>query len=175
MRTFHNSWYVIYTRPNKERKIFSALTEMGIESLLPMQKSIRSWSDRKKCIEVPLFPSYVFVCLKDLQEYYHSLTIDGVLYYLRDGKDMAKVRNSTVTDIRIASSGSNEIEVSSSYFEVGRKIIVSRGALTGLSGEIVSHGGKEKLLVRVNLLRRYILLTLSEDDVLVQPAVSSFC
>jgi len=37
-------WYVVYTRPKSERKVASSITEMGIESYLPMHKVVRQWS-----------------------------------------------------------------------------------------------------------------------------------
>jgi len=54
-------WHVIYTMPRAERKVASSIDEMGIESYLPLYKVTRQWSDRKKKVEVPLFPNYVFV------------------------------------------------------------------------------------------------------------------
>jgi transcription antitermination factor NusG len=55
------SWHVVYTMPNSERKVATAIAEMGIEPYLPLHKVMRQWSDRKKKLLVPLFPNYVFV------------------------------------------------------------------------------------------------------------------
>jgi len=54
-------WYVVYTTPRGEKKANHRLEEKGIETYLPLRKTIRQWSDRKKKIEVPLFTSYLFV------------------------------------------------------------------------------------------------------------------
>ena len=54
-------WHVIYVRPKFERKVFATLLERGVESYLPLKKVVRQWRDRKKKMEVPVFPGYVFV------------------------------------------------------------------------------------------------------------------
>ena len=58
------SWYAVYTRPRAEKLVFQRIQETGIEVFLPMQKTIRQWSDRKKVIEKPLLSSYIFVKTK---------------------------------------------------------------------------------------------------------------
>ena len=60
------SWTAVYTRSRHEKKVHANLTQLGFESFLPTRKSIRHWSDRKKIIEEPIFPSYVFVKLNFL-------------------------------------------------------------------------------------------------------------
>jgi transcription antitermination factor NusG len=60
-------WFVLYTRSRCEKKISALLTKRDIENYCPLSKSIRQWSDRKKMIYEPLFPSYVFVHVDDVE------------------------------------------------------------------------------------------------------------
>ena len=60
-------WYVVYVRSRYEKKVHQLLQEKGIESSLPLIKTVRIWSDRKKKVEVPLFKGYVFVYI-DIQK-----------------------------------------------------------------------------------------------------------
>ena len=71
-------WYALYTRARCEKKVTMRLNELDIKSFLPMQKVLRIWSDRKKYLEQPLFPSYVFV-YANLIERYESLSPYGVV------------------------------------------------------------------------------------------------
>ena len=41
-------WYAIYVKSRHEQCVHSELQEKGIESSLPLIKTIRNWSDRKK-------------------------------------------------------------------------------------------------------------------------------
>lgn len=167
MSSFKNGWYVIYTRPRHEKKVAGKLAETGINIFLPTRKQIRIWNDRKKCIEEPLFPSYVFVYLDGLQSYYAALGLEGVLYYVKTGKEVARVSESIVNDIRLITDQAKDLEVTDDYFQPGQKLVISQGALTGLNCEIVQSNGKQRVLVRVDLLQRNILLTLSTEHLAV--------
>ena len=54
-------WYAIYTNPRAEKLVNSRLVEENINTFLPLQKTFRKWSDRRKLVEKPLLPSYLFV------------------------------------------------------------------------------------------------------------------
>lgn len=61
MQNSPSQWYAVYTRPRCEKKVSHLLNKKSIENYCPLNKVIHQWSDRKKCVEVPLFTSYVFV------------------------------------------------------------------------------------------------------------------
>lgn len=54
-------WYALYSRPRSEKKLAAALEQKGFEVYLPLLTIRRKWSDRIKVLEIPAFPSYVFV------------------------------------------------------------------------------------------------------------------
>ncbi|HEY4112090.1 UpxY family transcription antiterminator [Puia sp.] len=166
MSNFFQGWYLIYTRPRHERKVFAQLTEMKVRSFLPTTKKLRIWHDRKKFIEEPLFPSYVFVYLQDRYNYQESIDADGFLYFVKTGKEIARVPESVISNIELLSKDGSEIEVSTASFLPGQKLVINQGALTGLSCEVVQFNGKQKLLVRVDLLQRNLLVTLPVDHLM---------
>jgi transcriptional antiterminator RfaH len=163
MNSFNAGWYLIYTKPRHEKKVHMRLIERSIESFLPTRKILRSWHDRKRYVDEPLFPSYIFIYLKDMQNYYEGIDAEGSLYYVRNGKKIAQVDDSVVNNIKLVSNQGKDIEVSDDRFQPGRKLVISKGALTGLSCEVVQFNSHRKLLVRVDLLNRNLLLTLQED------------
>jgi transcriptional antiterminator RfaH len=57
-------WYALYTESRQEKKTAARLAQLGIEVYCPLIIQERKWSDRKKKVEVPLLPSYVFVKLE---------------------------------------------------------------------------------------------------------------
>lgn len=163
MEKHAKGWYVIYTRPKSERKIKLHLTKAEIPVFLPMMKTIRQWHDRKKSVEVPLFPSYVFVYLDNMQHYFESLGADGCLYYVKTGKKMARVSDEIIHNIRLLVNEDAEMEVTDQYFHPGQKLVIGEGPLTGLSCEMVQYNGNRRILVRLNLLNRNIMVTCSSD------------
>jgi transcriptional antiterminator RfaH len=162
-KTFNKGWYLIYTRPRHEKKIHTRLTEISINSYLPLRKKLHQWHDRRKYIDEPLFPSYLFTYLNDLQDYFKAIDNDGCLYYVKTGKDVATVNESVINNIKLLVNGAQELEVSDSRFQAGHKLVIGKGPLTGLSCEVVQYKDKEKLLVRVDLLQRNLILDLPKE------------
>lgn len=170
MKNFITGWYLLYTRPRHEKKVSNTLTESSVNVYLPTAKKLRTWCDRKKYVDEALFPSYVFVHLTSMHDYLNALNTEGALYFVRFGKEIARVHQSVIDDIRLVVSKGTDIEVTPQYFSLGQKLVINQGPLTGLSCEVVQYNGKEKLLVRVNLLQRNILLTLPPNNLMAASA-----
>ena len=58
-------WYILHTKPRSEKRVEEKLLSLGINAYCPTRNEIRYWSDRKKCIEVPVLPSMVLVNIND--------------------------------------------------------------------------------------------------------------
>ena len=54
-------WVAIYTVARHEKAVARQLEERRIETFLPLYRSWHRWKDRKKEVDLALFPSYVFV------------------------------------------------------------------------------------------------------------------
>jgi transcription antitermination factor NusG len=54
-------WYAVWSRSRHEKMVASALTNVGVTTFLPLVSEMHRWSDRRKSVDVPLFPGYVFV------------------------------------------------------------------------------------------------------------------
>jgi transcriptional antiterminator RfaH len=155
MRNFSNNWYVLYTRVNHEKKTTGFLREREIDYYLPLVKKIRIWHDRRKCISAPLFPSYVFVYLANVQQYYDALSADGALYFVRSGGAIAAVDRSVIDGIRMLVENGMDIKIANNWLP-GKPV-------TGLCGEIVSYDGKEKIQIRLQLLQRSLLVAFTPE------------
>src|SRR5438876_7916645 len=54
-------WYAVYTSSRHEKVVARQLQDRSIETFLPLYRTWHRWKDRRKLVELPLFPSYVFV------------------------------------------------------------------------------------------------------------------
>lgn len=156
MNNCNRSWYVIVSKSGKIKRLSSCLSELGIENLVPMQKQVRQWSDRRKTIEVPIFFNYAFVnCTeKDRRNVFKT---DAVKCFLSIGGLHAKVSNQEIERIRqlIDYEHDIDIEESSREFTKGQKVKISCGSLKGLTG-IVSNNyetGKRKIGIFIESLK----------------------
>jgi transcription antitermination factor NusG len=165
-KAFRKGWYVIYTRPKHEKKVANTLSVTGVTNFLPTVKVQRTWADRKKFIDVPLFPSYLFVYLEDISRYYEGLQVEGVIYFVRQGTQIATISEDIIDTIRVATLSGKEVEVSTDHFQTGDRTVINNGPFTGLSCEVVEYKGRNRILVRVNLLQRNILVNLESENLL---------
>ena len=54
-------WFAVWTRSRHEQVVRTQLDEKGITAFLPTVARWSRWKDRKKKVDFPLFPGYVFV------------------------------------------------------------------------------------------------------------------
>jgi transcription antitermination factor NusG len=154
-----NKWYAIYTRPRAEKLVYTRLIEADIEAFLPIQKTIRQWSDRKKIVERPLLSSYVFV--KTRHKFFPVVyTTTGVVKFITfEGQPVAIPQNQ-IDNLRLLINSDAEIEVTSGKFEKGDNVEVVAGSMAGLTGELVGRGKNKRVIVRIDKLDQNILLTI---------------
>ncbi len=152
-------WYAIYTRPRAEKQVFTRLVEIGVETFLPLQKTYRKWSDRKKLIEKPLLSSYVFVKVVpvDFPKVYKT---NGVVKFISFEGHPVAIPQNQIDNLRLLVNSDAEIEVTSGRFEKGNNVEVITGAMTGLTGELIKIGGKNRVIVRIDKLEQNIVLTI---------------
>jgi transcriptional antiterminator RfaH len=167
MESFKEGWYLIYTKPRHERRVAEQLQEKQINVFFPTMTRVKQWSDRKKVMQEPMFPSYVFVFLQDLKMHYYSLGTFGFLKYVKFGKDVARVPEKVIDSLKVLASHEQEVEVTETHIHAGQKVVVQKGPLTGLEGEVLKHNGKHKILVRVSLLMRNVLVDISPEHLLL--------
>ena len=58
------TWYVLYTKRNKELKVLENLIENGFKAYTPIRKEKRKWSDRIVEKNICLLPSMVLVFIE---------------------------------------------------------------------------------------------------------------
>jgi transcriptional antiterminator RfaH len=158
MSMFIPGWYLIYTRPRQERKVVASLAVLGINHFLPTIKIVSQRRDRKKTIENPMFPSYVFVHPNTVNELLAGQDLDGAVSYVKFGKRKAILAPQVIDNVKLIAANAQGIEISYDHFSPGQQLIIQKGALTGLQCEMISYKNKNLALVRIELLQRNIIL-----------------
>src|ERR1043165_5850703 len=93
------SWRALYVNSRAEKKVRDGLLGVGIETYLPLVKSVRQWSDRKKAVELPLLNGYIFVHIGDA-DMDQVLRVRGVVNFVRCEGRIAQVRNEEIERLR---------------------------------------------------------------------------
>ena len=142
-------WYAVYTRPRFEKQVLKGLLDQGIEAYLPLIKTMRQWSDRKKMVEIPLFSSYVFVNI-DRRFYDQVLQTHGVVKYITFEGKAATIPPDQIDNLKIIVNSNEKVETTWETRRKGDKVIVTAGSLKGLRGELITDGNRKKVLVRID-------------------------
>jgi transcription antitermination factor NusG len=166
-----SAWCALYTRHQHEKTVAGALTAKGFEVLLPLYKSIRTWKDRNKVIELALFPCYVFVrgaITRRLQ----VLTTPGVHMVLAHGDRIAIIPEEQIHALQRLVNGSQAIEPHP-FLQCGERVRVKRGALEGVEGILVRKKNLCRLILSVDTVSRSISVEINALDVEVVPPTRS--
>ncbi|MCQ2211184.1 MAG: UpxY family transcription antiterminator [Paludibacteraceae bacterium] len=162
-------WYVAKTRAKQERAIYLKLTNLGIESYVPIRTELRNWHDRKKKVDVVLIPNTIFIrTQKSIAFDLHNL--HGIqVSYLRNMADknmLMVIPDYQMENFQRFINATNGVyNVESDVFAKGDRVIIKSGQLKGIIGELidvsVSHS---KFLIKLDTLLA-CSVTLSPDDV----------
>lgn len=141
-------WYACYTRARHEKRVDGLLAERGIESYLPTRAEEREWSDRKKVVDFPLFPSYVFGRFT-LADVHQVLTIPGVSTIVRREGIPAPIPDPEIDNIRrfqeaLARTGQ---VAEPNPLQEGQWVRVTSGPFSNVEGVVVERRGRKRVLV----------------------------
>ncbi len=151
------TWYALYTRSRTEKQVHEQLIRAGFDVYLPLIKTLRQWSDRKKWVEMPLFRSYIFVHITP-GEYYEVLNIPGAVRYVTfEGKAVA-IPPQQIEAIRQYVSAGQDLPDIELDILPGTRVDITTGPMKGLSGELIRLMGKKKVRIEIDGLGRYIYL-----------------
>lgn len=160
-------WYAVYTRANSERKLFENLQEKNIECYLPMKKVLKTWSDRKKWVEEPLFRSYIFVKVSN-REFFNVLSFPGAVCYVSFGGRAQSIPSGQIETIKtFLAQSEHEIIVSHERIQKGVSVEVLFGSFKGIIGEVVNILGQSRLLIRIDSLNCSMYANISKEEIKV--------
>ncbi len=142
-------WFALYTRSRSEKKTCQNLMDSGFEAFLPLSTRMKQWSDRKKKVQEPLIPSYVFVRLAE-RELNNVLPIQGVVAVLKHLGKPAIVKDHEIENLQIITDAQQEIKTISDFkFKNGDPIEVVFGPFTGLKAVYIRYQGEYRVLVNI--------------------------
>ena len=155
-------WYAIQVQSRLGSVASATLRGKGYEEFLPLYRSRRRWSDSMKQLELPLFPGYLF-CRFDVNDrLLPILTVPGVIGIVGAGKTPIPVDDEEIEAIR-AVLRSGLAAQPWPFLQVGSKVYIERGPLTGLEGIIANVDKVYRLVVSVNLLQRSVAVEIDRE------------
>ena len=159
------NWYALYTKPRHEFVVLGELQKKGIESFLPSFKRLQQWKDRKKTIEFPLFPGYLFVHLQhDSAAFLNVLKTRSVVTFISSTPGHpSSVASEEIQSLKLLLDSGEELDVYPNLKE-GELIRVKRGPLKGAEGILTMRGNQHQFLVNIHLLGRSVGVKIYADE-----------
>ena len=129
-------WFVVYTKPQAEKRVAERLHLAGYEVYLPLVEELKQWSDRKKKVQRPLISSVVFVRTVPTQ-LYGVFDVQGVSRILRYLGKPAVVQPQEILNLQILLQQASLPAQVLDTLEPGMPIEVVRGPFKGIIGTAV--------------------------------------
>ena len=147
-------WFAVGVKSQHEKTIATMMRNKGLEEFLPTYKSRHRWSDRYQSVELPLFPGYVF-CRLDPKYRLPVLIVPGVLHFVGLGRIPVPIDDEEIERIQSAVRSGLRLEPTA-YLNVGQRVRLEDGPLTGLEGILIEIRKQYRVVVSLTLLQRSV-------------------
>jgi transcriptional antiterminator NusG len=165
-RIKYHEWYALYVKSRHEFVTNNELRKKGIESYLPAVTRLRRWKDRKKLIDIPLFPGYLFVFVDPNPEAFLDVlkTRGAVNFVALDPGYPTPLSPEEIESLKIMLESGREVNLYPSFKE-GTSVRVKRGSLKGAEGVLKKMESHYVFHVNIDILGRSVGVKLWADDI----------
>jgi len=154
MNSSDQVWFAVQTWPRYEKKVASELVKKNVVVFLPLRKEAHRWSDRKCTVELPLFPSYLFVQLNtSLEARIPVLRTNGVGQLVGARTTGSPIPESEIESVRALLTRGIPFD-NHPFLSVGQRVRIRSGSLQGVEGILVEKNNDLSLIVSVQIIQR---------------------
>lgn len=146
-------WFAIQTWPRYEKKVATELDRKNIEVFLPLVPCVHRWSDRNRVINLPLFPSYLFVQTPETTESRVSVLRTNGLIGFVGARTGTPVPESEIESVRILVKRGVSFQ-NHPFLNVGQRVRIREGSLDGVEGILVAKNDDFSVVVSINIIQR---------------------
>jgi transcription antitermination factor NusG len=158
-------WYAVQTRSRHEKTVAHQLQSQGITTFLPLITQAHNWSDRRKVVQVPLFPSYTFVrIVPSAEQSVRVLRVYGVSSFVGVRGQGSPIPDKQIADIRVLLTNNAGCSICP-FLKVGQRVRIRGGCLDGIEGLLVARDGDRNLLISVEPMQRSLAINIKGYDV----------
>ena len=130
------------------------LDSKGIENFLPLYDKLSQWKDRKKHIQMPLFPGYLFVRILPIERI-EVLKTHGAVNIVGNAGTPLPIPEEQILKIQTFIEEGLKYDPHP-YLRIGSRIRIIEGPLNGIEGILVRKKNKSCLVVSIDLIQRSV-------------------
>jgi transcription antitermination factor NusG len=152
-------WFVAHTRARCEKKLVEYCQRAGLETTLPVYRSVRKYRGKTLVFEKPLFPGYVF--LRIARSARSKVQQSDYVANVLDVPDQAEFREQLAAILQALSS---EYEVRlSPTIQPGSRVRIRSGPLRGLEGFVEGRRGLVEVHLRLDFIAQAAAVRMEAD------------
>ena len=155
-----DGWQLAYTIARHEKVVAAQLRSRGIDSIVPVYKAIHRWNKRAVTLELPLFPSYVFLHCNPLN-HYAVVSVPGLVSIVSFQGKPATVPHEELMAVLNALNFRNSQPCP--YLALGKRVRITSGPLAGVVGVIERIKGL-RVIVSVDCIASSVAIEANADD-----------
>jgi len=169
-------WYALRTQPRHEKRVAAHIQRKGVTIFLPLVAEVHRWSDRRKTLQVPLFPGYVFVRVAATSEVrLVVLRTTGAIGFIGLGGCGIPIPEKQIEDIQKLLAHDVSC-VLYPFLRVGQRVRIHGGCLDGLEGILVARNSDRSLIISLDTIQQSLAIRIEGYDVeILSPPHSSRC
>ena len=156
-------WYAAYTSSRHEKTVAEHLRQREVECFLPLYETVRRWNNGRHRVQLPLFPSYVFVRM-ELRQKLRVLQVPGLVQLVTFQGAPATLPDTEIESLRNALAA-GVLAQPYRYLNVGSRVEICNGPLQGLRGILLRHQGQFRVVISVEMIMRSIVVEVDAADV----------
>ena len=156
-------WYAVYTTVRHEKVVAQQLEQRSVEAFLPLYRSVQRWKDRRKLVELALFPGYVFVKIA-IEERIRVLQVPGVVSLVGFNGKFPALPETEITALR-SGLQNNLYAEPHPYLRIGKRVRVVRGPMTGAEGILTRKKDRYRVVISIDVLVRSVAVEIDATDV----------
>jgi transcription antitermination factor NusG len=156
-------WFAIQTRHRHEKRVADRLQNAHMETFLPLHRAMHRWKNGvRACVELPLFPSYLFTRIRK-EDRLRVLREPGVISMAASNVAPTPIPDDEMSRLRLAAAHLDAQP--HPYLVVGERVKVVAGPLAGLEGVLVRMKQELRVVVSVEIILRSITVEVSESEI----------
>jgi|SRR5580658_605410 transcription antitermination factor NusG len=155
-------WFAVYVQARREEFVAEAMASRSHEHFLPMRVPESSGSGRVRREKAPLFPGYLFCRLNLGDRHMPVVSIPGVIRLVGNGRKPLPVPDCEIDSLRIVVASCLRADPIS-VPEIGKKVRIIRGPLSGVEGVLISIKNRHRLVVGVQMIQRQVAVEIEDN------------
>lgn len=156
-------WYAAQTCSRHEKRVADQLASRAVQAFLPLYTAQRRWADRKALVDLPLFPSYLFVRIP-LRDRLRVLELPGVVRLVSAHGRAVPLPDDEIVALQNGLTAGGKAEPHP-FLRVGTRVRVVAGPFSGTTGILLRKKDSLRVVLSLDIIMRSVSVEVDACDV----------